>query len=195
MDGNQLNLGQLFGINTPPYISANRLPSPLFLHPILSRSTDCPRNFIQFDLEVDLPSVDPWASPPSVGDFDACRLLDTQIPGLPPSSAEFVPGTLLGSWGGSGFMNSPNAQDSESATLLSPPGEFGWGAELSNYRPMLSGTPRLEGCISIRKQYFTIQSSCSNHLAYRNTVNSIYRNINDIKVHKVSCSLSCINTN
>lgn len=163
MEASQLNPGQLFGTNTPRYISPNPLPSPLFLHPILSPPSDFPGNFIQFDLKVDLPSVDPWASPPLVGDFDARRLLDTQMPGLPPSPEEFVPGTLLGSWGGSFLMDSPNT---DTETLLSPPVVYDWGAELSNYPPMFPSIPGLEGCISTRKQYVTVQSSCPNDLAF-----------------------------
>ena len=162
MDSSQPNPGQIFGSNTPPHTSASRLPSPLCLHQILSCPTDCPGNLLQFDF----PSVNPWASPPVVGDFDARTLRDTQAPGLPPSLEKFVPGTLEGSWGGSFSMNTPDTQDTEPPTLLPPPGEFDWGAALSNYSPVLPSIPGLEGCISTREQYFTVQSSCSKDLAF-----------------------------
>jgi len=94
-----------------------------------------PGSFRQLDPRVDLPSVDPWASPPVIG-------------------------------GGSFSMNSPDTLVTEPPTLRPPLGEFDWGAELSNHPPVFPSLPGLEGCISTRKQYITVQSSCSNDLAF-----------------------------
>jgi hypothetical protein len=123
-------------------------------------------SLLQLDPRADLPSVDPWASPPIIGEFDAHMGLVTQGPELPPFPGEYVPGTLLGSWSGSFLMNSPDAQDTEPPTLRPLSDEFDWGAELSNLPPVLPSITGLEGCSSMRKQYFTVQSYCSNDLAF-----------------------------
>ena len=125
-----------------------------------------PGTFLQLDPRADLPSVDPWAGPPVAREIDARMGLATQGSGLPPSRREYVKEIFLDPWSGPFLMNSLDTRDTELPTLRPPPGEFDWRAELSNLPPVLPSITGLERCSSMRKQYFTVQSSCLNDLAF-----------------------------